>query len=318
MNLDQLRKQAKELKAAVVVGDPTAIERVLASHPKYVGHPPERLATKTFTLRDAQVTLARELGFGGWAELVAESATQRRWVHPTWTPAGHRAWKLAMDRGDTVLAVQHLLLALLDPPEPTVACAVLNGLGLEFDAYRASLPVLKGEYSGISSSPRQQSTEAFALALGLGLGSAVPTDEHVLMALVYENHDATGSTLIHAGLDPDEVYDELARRGVLLPRFRPPPVLSPTGPAGPRVYVPSNEASAVGWALREQHPPGGLHWGMNVSAWKPGYHWYDAEDEIDLPALARAAVSNPSLVTVVPLREAVRAESDARSVGESR
>ena len=309
MNLDQLRKQAKELKVAVVSGDVAAVDRVLAAHPKYVGRPRERLVTGRFSLRDAQVTLARELGFDGWADLTAPS--QQRWVHPGLTHAGRRAWKLARDRGDTVLGVQHLLLSLLDPPEPTVACEVLNQLGLHRDAYAPSIPVHKSDRLEITSSPRQQSTEAFAMALALGMGSAVATDEHLLLALVYETHDASGSTLVNAGVDPDEVFDELARRGVRLPRFRPPAVSSPRGLAGPRVYVPTDEAGSVTRALREQHPPGGLSWGLNVSSWKPGHYWYDAEDEIDLPSIARAAVSDPALVQVVPQPEAIAAESAA-------
>jgi hypothetical protein len=38
-DLDQLRTQAKELKRALAAGEQAALDRVLASHPKYVGRP---------------------------------------------------------------------------------------------------------------------------------------------------------------------------------------------------------------------------------------------------------------------------------------
>jgi hypothetical protein len=53
-DLDQLRTQAKELKRALAAGEQTAIDRLLASHPKFAGRPAERADGWTFTLRDAR------------------------------------------------------------------------------------------------------------------------------------------------------------------------------------------------------------------------------------------------------------------------
>jgi len=67
-DLGQLRAQAKELRRACAGGNPAAIERVRAVWP---GAGPD------LQLRDAQLVIAREHGFGGWRELVAAVVTQQ-------------------------------------------------------------------------------------------------------------------------------------------------------------------------------------------------------------------------------------------------
>jgi hypothetical protein len=57
-SLDSLRAQAKQLRRAVQKGNPAALARA--------GVPAEG-----FTLREAQLVLAREYGFAGWHELVS-------------------------------------------------------------------------------------------------------------------------------------------------------------------------------------------------------------------------------------------------------
>ena len=61
VNLEQLRKQAKELTRAARAGDMSAVARL--------GDLPPRLAT-------AQLVLAREEGYSSWAALVHEVAEQ--------------------------------------------------------------------------------------------------------------------------------------------------------------------------------------------------------------------------------------------------
>jgi hypothetical protein len=67
-SLSQLRARAKELRRAVAKGRPDAIERVRAHHPSY--------DLKSFTLRDAQLTIAREYGLASWPELMEKVATE--------------------------------------------------------------------------------------------------------------------------------------------------------------------------------------------------------------------------------------------------
>ncbi|GAA1026614.1 hypothetical protein GCM10009557_04940 [Virgisporangium ochraceum] len=61
-DLTQLRGQAKDLRRAVVGGNPAALKRAEALKKR----PDE------FTLRDAQLVVAREYGFAGWHDLMTE------------------------------------------------------------------------------------------------------------------------------------------------------------------------------------------------------------------------------------------------------
>ena len=63
-NLDQLRRQARELQRAAHAGDPSAIRRL-------------RRVSNTTSLTSAQLALARDYGFSSWAQLKAE-VDQRR------------------------------------------------------------------------------------------------------------------------------------------------------------------------------------------------------------------------------------------------
>lgn len=316
MDLDQLRKRAKELKSAVRGNDADALGRVLASHPNYAGRPPERLSHAHFSLRDAQVTIARELGFEGWSALTDAArgpAAATRWAETmSSTATGRRAWRLALDRRDRVVTAEHLLWAISSSTSP--AAAVLNALGWTPERCAAGIPDTSsaGHAGSVTSSPHQQALEAFAQGIALGMGSVDTTDEHLLVALAYEDRDRHGGTLSQAGLDPEEILDTLRQRGVRTPKPGPPPQAEPAGPHGPRVYVPQSVSQAVSKALQARHPPPPARWGLNLSTWKPGTIWFDAEDSIDLPALARAAVDNPAVVEVVAFEEAVAAEESAR------
>src|SRR5688572_16201436 len=62
-SLDSLRKQAKKLARASAAGDRDALSRVRAQLPG---------VNAPLTQRNAQLVVAREYGFAGWQELVAE------------------------------------------------------------------------------------------------------------------------------------------------------------------------------------------------------------------------------------------------------
>ncbi|MEU4289464.1 hypothetical protein AB0E63_14675 [Kribbella sp. NPDC026596] len=67
-SLSQLRARAKDLRKAVTKGRPDAIERARTHHPAY--------SEEAFTLRDAQLTIAREYGLASWPELMEKVATE--------------------------------------------------------------------------------------------------------------------------------------------------------------------------------------------------------------------------------------------------
>lgn len=82
-NITHLKNQAKELKRLVLGSDAEAIERVRSFHPS-LSNRSASLDPASFTLRDAQVTLAREYGFDGWHQLntaVGERMVEERDLH---------------------------------------------------------------------------------------------------------------------------------------------------------------------------------------------------------------------------------------------
>jgi hypothetical protein len=97
VDLGQLRRQAKELRRAVLSGSPEALGVVRAFHPlgDAAAHPDRQ---GNFTLRDAQVTLARKHGHPGWNDLVqavgsarVEERGMHRWFGVEWN---NEVWDL--------------------------------------------------------------------------------------------------------------------------------------------------------------------------------------------------------------------------------
>jgi ankyrin repeat protein len=68
-NLEQLKKQAKDLLKAHESGDAETLERIQANHPDYSNIAEDKIRAAKFSLSDAQLVLAREYGFASWAKL---------------------------------------------------------------------------------------------------------------------------------------------------------------------------------------------------------------------------------------------------------
>jgi ankyrin repeat protein len=68
-NLRQLRNQAKDLCRACRDGDPIAIQRIRRTHPSFSGLADTKMAAPDIALADAQLVIARELGFDSWPKL---------------------------------------------------------------------------------------------------------------------------------------------------------------------------------------------------------------------------------------------------------
>ena len=68
-NLRLLRNQAKNLYRACREGDPTAILRIGESRPRFAGLTQAEIAAVGIVLADAQLVIARELGFDSWLRL---------------------------------------------------------------------------------------------------------------------------------------------------------------------------------------------------------------------------------------------------------
>lgn len=93
-NISHLKKQAKSLRKAYAAGDPAAAARVAAVHPDPIG-------VTEYTLRDAQLTLAREYGFDGWHDLntaVGERMVEERDLHRWFgTQLNNGTWGIIAD-----------------------------------------------------------------------------------------------------------------------------------------------------------------------------------------------------------------------------
>jgi len=74
-NLEQYKKQAKELLRSVVAGAPAAIERIRQHHPRFGQAGLDSL--RTLSLADAQLVLAREHGYESWPEFAKHIETLR-------------------------------------------------------------------------------------------------------------------------------------------------------------------------------------------------------------------------------------------------
>lgn len=74
-NLEQYKKQAKELRRGVVAGTPAAIERIREHHPRFGQAGSHSL--RALSLADAQLVLAREHGYESWPEFAKHIETLR-------------------------------------------------------------------------------------------------------------------------------------------------------------------------------------------------------------------------------------------------
>jgi ankyrin repeat protein len=82
-NLEFDKKQAKALHKAYLAGDPDALERVRAAHPRLENVPDKSIPPEEFKLSDAQLVIAREYGFSSWPKLKHHIETVREGLDKT-------------------------------------------------------------------------------------------------------------------------------------------------------------------------------------------------------------------------------------------
>ncbi|EDP66974.1 hypothetical protein BAL199_17973 [alpha proteobacterium BAL199] len=73
LDLDEQRSNARDLHRGIAAGEPEALRRVRARHPRAIGMPDDRLAAAFGHPDDAQLVIARELGLPSWPALVAHA-----------------------------------------------------------------------------------------------------------------------------------------------------------------------------------------------------------------------------------------------------
>ena len=70
INLEQSRKQAKDLVKAFKAGDPQALDHIRWDHPRFRGLKDAEILKRKFTLADAQLVIARLHYFDSWPKLL--------------------------------------------------------------------------------------------------------------------------------------------------------------------------------------------------------------------------------------------------------
>jgi ankyrin repeat protein len=76
-NLEQYKKQAKELVKAHAAGERSAAERIRTALPRAAKAAPEQVLEQRFALSEAQLVIAREHGFPSWARMKERIAAIR-------------------------------------------------------------------------------------------------------------------------------------------------------------------------------------------------------------------------------------------------
>src|SRR5258708_81907 len=74
-NLDQYKKQAKELVKAAKAGDAHALALMREHHPRLKNASDDELRRATFALVDAQLIVARQHGFDSWPKFAKHIET---------------------------------------------------------------------------------------------------------------------------------------------------------------------------------------------------------------------------------------------------
>lgn len=83
-SLNLLGSLAKQLRKAHRARDPSALQRIRAHHPAHADTSPDALGDVRFSLRDAQLVVAREHGFENWARLKRHVESTRAASSGSW------------------------------------------------------------------------------------------------------------------------------------------------------------------------------------------------------------------------------------------
>lgn len=161
---------------------------------------------------------------------------------------GQRASEAAWLLGHDWLGPEHLFLALV--ASPSVAGDALRACGLDYEQLRHEIDALPPRYHGdrrvgsdsdrwpLSVRPSAQTVIARAQGIAVGMGSSTVGEDHLLLALLWEQQTCLALTMLkRRGIARDRVLEELGRRQVKLPDA-PLPTLPNWGPAFP---VPEDE-----------------------------------------------------------------------------
>src|ERR1700744_3419515 len=108
-NLEQYKKQAKDLLKAYRSADVEAIRRVKKSHPRFHNLSEPGFEITKFALADAQLVIAREHGFESWPKFASHvqelmRANSTALENPVSAFIGEAIWHGTIDRAEEILA----------------------------------------------------------------------------------------------------------------------------------------------------------------------------------------------------------------------
>lgn len=177
----------------------------------------------------------------------------------------HRALREAARLGHRSVGPAHIVLALLDEHQPSVAHEVLQASGIDRERMEASANRQFGHLDddGVlpewaRTGPLWHETAGRAQGLAATLGEGADDPELVLLALLWQPHHRWFADVLSSAQTSREVIvAALAARGVPVPPS-PLPELPP--PKTRAAAFPKWRVNDVNWALRRTHPD--LNWGI--------------------------------------------------------
>ena len=185
----QIRRQAKDLRALALGGDRIARERIRRTHPRFGRGRIADADLVGFTLRDAQLCLARELGFDGWREVLSYAQGNvdvdrpwRRWPDELTHGISRRAERVSREAGHRHIGPEHALGALLRVDEKTLASEVLDEFGINWELWIARRKIEGVEERGRRFNPAWYRLLGMAEGIALADGADRMADEHLLLA----------------------------------------------------------------------------------------------------------------------------------------
>lgn len=210
-DLDQLRRRAKELRDAALVGETAALERFARYHPSA---PRGRVS-----LAAAQMVVARELGFASWPKLKAavdeavhDNGTVEEFVAASIDGRVRRAAEML--RADPDIARRSLLAGTVlgDAQVVRSRLAVDPAAAVAIDEKRGWPPILYACYSRWHQlEPGRQAGLAEVVRLLLDAGASPRTNDggrpryhSALKGSVEVNNPAITELLLDAGANPDD------------------------------------------------------------------------------------------------------------------
>jgi ankyrin repeat protein len=210
-DLDQLRRQAKELRDAARAGDPDAVERFVRHH----GSASQRVATLTA----AQLVIARELGFASWPQLkatVESPVTTPERLAEVFVAASvdghvHQAATILESAPDVARYSLAAAAVLGDSEEVRERLAVEPAAAVAVDEVRGWPPLLYACYSRWHQiDPRRAAGMAKVVRLLLDAGGSPDTNNgarqgyrSALKGSVEVNNPDVVDALLVAGANPD-------------------------------------------------------------------------------------------------------------------